>query len=125
MKQNDFKSGLPGVMYGDYYGGEEELPPIVKFATTCCAMCILSIKNFHTKEEIQDVIKSIKKKSLSRKWNPADRSGGERNIMVVTTPGEDKLEQNLIDLNFQCINKTMKRRVGYPGGELKTYLLTF
>lgn len=99
--------------------------PIIDFGTTCCAMSILSAKDYHTFDELQKAIAGLKKQSLSQKWRVEDRSGGERNIMCIISPGEENLEANLVKLGFKLLTKEMPRRKGYPPGLLKMYLLSF
>lgn len=99
--------------------------PIHFYHTTCCAMLIASIKEYHTYDEIKASLDEIKANSDSRNWHPNDRSGGERNVLCITSPGEDGLEKKLIKLGFKCLNKSMARRYGYPPGLLKMFLLTW
>jgi hypothetical protein len=123
MQSLYFKPSFTGVAYGET--NNEERHPILKFGNTCCSLCTLSIKNYHTMAEIKEVIDSIKEISLSQPWHPNNRQGGERNIQVVCSPGEEELEKNLKKLKFKLIHNQMPRRIGYPGGRLKLYLLTF
>lgn len=112
------------IIFGNPY--DEELSPIIKFPTTCCSLAILSIKNYHTFVEIQEVIDYIKNDSLKKKWHISDRTGGEMNIQVICSPGEEKLEDNLKKLGFRCLSDKLKRRPGYPApNQLKLFLLTF
>lgn len=101
----------------------EKSVPIHKFATTCCALGILSVQNSHSLQEISAVIEATKEHSNSKNWSPIDRSGGEQNLMCIVSPGEDDLEANLKNLGFVCISSNMRRRKGYPPGKLKMYLL--
>lgn len=104
--------------------GENECPPYCH-ATTCCSLLIMSLKNYHPVKEIKDFINWIRKDSNSRQFVPADRTAGEQNIMVITTPQEQELENKLIQCGFVCVGNKLKRRLGYPGGNLKMFLLTF
>lgn len=125
MKETRFAPNhLPAIAYGDIEN--EHVAPILRFSTTCCACAFLSLKNYHTLEDIREVIDSIKKDSNSRKFSPAKRDGGEQSLLCVISPGEDLLEINLKKLNFVLISDKMKRRRGYPDPNwLKLYLLTF
>lgn len=106
-------------------GYGEEIPPIVFFQTTCCAMGIMSANNYHSVDEIQESINWIVKDSNSRKYSPAERDGGERNILMICTPNEKILEDNIIKVGFKLLNDNLKRRLGYPAGNLKLYMYSF
>lgn len=100
-----------------------EVFEIGKIATSCCALCQLSIQNFHTKEEIKEQLDLLKRQAYVKEWKPKDgKYYGQRACFVIISPGEDKLEQNLIELKFQHVF-TFPRRYGYPEGELKMYII--
>lgn len=104
---------------------EYELEPIRFYPTTCCSMLIASMKNYHSYEEISYSLNRIHKRSDSHSWKPEDRSGGERNVLCMISPGEDMLEANLIKLGFKNVADDVPRRIGYPEGTLKMYLLSW
>lgn len=106
-------------------GFGDEFEPIVGFSTTCCALLILSIKEYHSLEQIKSVIDWVKRDSNSKNWTPDNRMGGERNFQVVISPGENELRKNLIKLGFHKMASNLPRRRGYPGGTLEFYLLSF
>lgn len=87
-------SFLPVKVFVDL-DARQDYPPIIGFATTCCALMILSIKNIHSKFEIETVIDWIKKDSYKQNWHPDNRQGGEKSLMCIVSPGEDSLELNL------------------------------
>lgn len=95
------------------------------FQTTCCASGIMSVDNIHTYEQIDFAIQQIKSHANSKSFSSAERDGGERNILVFTTPNEGKLEKVLISLKFKLVASDLKRRRGYPSGNLKLYILTY
>ncbi len=98
---------------------------IVKISTSCCALCQLSIGNGHTLKEISREVRELKKQAYEREWKPAHgKMYGQRACFVIVSPGEDKLEENLLKLKFTHIS-TFPRRYGYPEGELKMYILSF
>mgnify|MGYP000160790384 CR=1 FL=1 len=95
----------------------------VFFHTTCCAMGILSANNATPFKDLKDDLERIKTRSLSRQWKTSDRSGGERSFLCVTTPNEKELEQNLVKLGFEMLADDLNRRVGYPDGKLKLWIV--
>lgn len=103
----------------------EDNAPIVKFGTTCCAMGILSAKDYHSYAELSNAIKAIKQDSTTRWFTPDNRDGGERTLLCVASPGEHNLEKNLKKLKFQLMSNKLNRRVGYPAGQLKLYMYSF
>ena len=109
-------------LWFDFPNSSEEYPGIVKNPNTCCSLCTLSIKEYHTIDEIKEVIDYIKKDSNSKKFKPDNRDGGEKCLNCVVSPGEDDLRTNLINLNFTKI-WTFPRRNGYPIGELELWAL--
>lgn len=117
-----FRFSFNGVMFGRET--EEYTPPYVH-GTTCCALCILSAKNYHSFREIKKSIDAIHKHSNSQNFETNNRVGGERSIMCIVSPGEYMLEKNLIHLGFKCVAQNLPRRKGYPKGTLKMYLLSF
>lgn len=125
MNINRFKWTHNALCFGDF-DEESDIVPIMGHGSTCCSLFTLTIKNYHTLEEIKNAVNFIKKNSNSRKFSPADREFGERNIQVICSPGEEKLENNLKKLSFQCLTDKMTRRKGYPApNKLKLYMLSF
>lgn len=102
-----------------------DIAPIYCHGTTCCALTLMSVQNYHTVKEIKAAIDHIRKDSLSRKFTPAEREFGERNIMVITTPSETKLEAKLLEAGFTLLKEGLPRRNGYPPGTLKIFLYSF
>lgn len=94
---------------------------IEKWQTTCCAMGILSAKDFSTEEELDFHLNKTKKEALED-WHPADRRSGETMLLCVTVADkEPRLEALLKKKGFKVIT-TFKRRTGYPAiGNLKLW----
>lgn len=92
-----------------------------KFASTCCAMAIYSMTNNTSIEEIQYIIERQRKESEIF-WDTSSRASGEMNLVVITTPTEIQLEENLKSCGFVCIKDNLKRRHGYPAGNLKMWM---
>ena len=125
MKINKFKWPQNAIAFGDI-DEESEFMPVMGHGSTCCSLFTLTLKNYHSYDEIKAAIDYIKKDSDSSFFSPKDRNFGERNIQVVCSPGEEKLESNLKKLSFSCVSDTMTRRKGYPKpNKLKLYLLSF
>ena len=119
------KCPLPVKIFNETGYGQDS-QPIITFSTTCCSLLIASIKDYHSLKETKDTIDYIKKESNSKNFNPQERGSGERNIMVICSPGEHNLEKNLKKLSFKLVSDSLKRRQGYPKPDkLKMYLLTF
>lgn len=107
----------------DSHPYDEELMPVMFFSTTCCAAGILSGRDNHTFEELNDSIHHIKQTSYGRKWKPSDRTGGEKCVLAVCCPFEDNFRTNLIKLKFSKI-WAFDRREGYPvAGKLELWAL--
>lgn len=98
---------------------------ITKNATSCCALTILSIDDYETQWDIRKFVENLKNEAFKKDWKKAQIAGGQRNIMVVCTPAEQRLQQNLTDLGFKLLTDSMTRRNGYPEGSLRLYMLTF
>lgn len=98
------------------------IPPVIQFATTCCAFSVISAQNCHSVEQLGDVLQTLRKDSDKKNWKPEDRTGGERTFAVFTTPQEAGLEANLIEVGFRCVASNLPRRKGYPPGKLKMFL---
>lgn len=92
---------------------------IEKFPTDCCALCQLSLNDFHTKEEIKRALNRLSKESRSRSWAFTGKAYGQKAVFVITTPDENILANNLKELGFKPVFE-FERREGYP----KTGLLT-
>lgn len=104
---------------------EQEKLPMAFYATTCCAMMIASLKDYHSLAEIKGRVEHFKREAYSRSWAGEDNRAGQRNMLVIVSPGEVNLERNLIALKFQLLTDKMPRRVGYPKGTLKMYMLSW
>lgn len=102
-----------------------ERQPIRFHHTTCCSLLIASMKNYHTHEEISDFLNKTKTSADSGSWYESGMEGGERNVLCMISPGENELETNLIKLGFKNIANDVPRRMGYPEGTLKMYLLSW
>jgi hypothetical protein len=96
---------------------------IQKHQTACCALCQLTASNEDSLEALDEAINKIKK-SANKLWAPADRSGGERCIFVITTTEEPLLRNNLRTLGF-FPRESFPRRNGYKSGLLTMWTLTF
>lgn len=93
-----------------------------KITTGCCALCQIDKVNDETTiEELQRVLKRLKKEKLENKEVGITTGNGQTSVFVIVSPGEDVLERNLQILRFVHIH-TFERRVGYPEGLLKMYI---
>ena len=99
--------------------------PIYKYATTCCSLTIISAQDYHTREELEEFVQYQKNEAFSRSWLLTDNTQGQRNIICIISPGEDNLEETLKNLDFKLLTDDMPRRLGYPPGLLKMYMLSF
>jgi len=93
-----------------------------KTPTSCCALCQISnVDNNTTKEELEAQL-VILKEEASETYIPGDNSKkGQTSVFVVTSPGEDKLEELLQELHFSPVH-TFDRRKGYKPGELTIFI---
>jgi len=106
-------------------GYGEHIQPILFFPSTCCAMGMLSAKDYHTYEEVKKCVDFLIKDSDKEYHNPGERNWGEKTIQCIISPGEKSLEKSLRKIGFQLVSSGLKRRKGYPEGQLKLYLLSF
>jgi len=98
---------------------------ITKNSTPCCALNILSINNEEKLDNIKNTVEKFKETAFSKDWKKSMVQGGQRNIMVICSPGETNLEENLRTLGFNLLTDKMPRRNGYPEGLLKLFMLSF
>jgi hypothetical protein len=94
-------------------------------STICCALNIMSATNNSTIEELQYQIDFNKKFHFNEKnksFINVAKGYGARILTCVVSPGEKKLENNLIFLGFQ-LAFSFDRRKGYPKGKNKFYIL--
>lgn len=94
-----------------------------KYQTPCCALCQITAGNKDSKQTLSHMIEKLKEEA-KEVWNTGDRRSGERAAYVIVSPGEDKLEDNLIELGFNMVT-VFPRRNGYPDGILKMYILNW
>jgi len=104
---------------------QEEHKPMAFYGTTCCALIIASLQDYHTFEEIRGQIHHFRKEAYRKNWFGKPNGSGQRSMMVIVSPGEDNLESNLKRLGFQLLTDKMPRRNGYPKGALKMYMLSW
>lgn len=93
------------------------------FHTTCCALGIMSANDETPFNVLKERLQRLKEESLGQEWENIDRSGGERSFLCITTPREKELEKNLEKLGFEVIANDLNRRVGYPAGQLKLWII--
>jgi hypothetical protein len=98
-------------------------PNIKRFGTDCCALGQLSLQDDTPKEAILDALGQIEGESTER-WYGKSKDGGDRAIFVITTPAEQNLVRNLVEIGFQKIAE-FPRRVGYPEGMLTMWLISW
>lgn len=115
-----------GKVFNEHLYDEQVSPPYYH-GSTCCAIGILSLSSNHSIQEIKEILAHIKQDSLTKRFSPAERLFGERNIItIVVSPKENILEQNLIKVGYRCIAENLPRRNGYPkDANLKMYLYSF
>ena len=106
-------------------GYGEDYPPILFFPSSCCAMGLMSAKDYHTYDDIKKCVDFLIKDSDNQNHKPSERNWGEKTIQCVISPGEENLEKSLQKVGFRLISSGLKRRKGYPVGQLKLYLLSF
>jgi hypothetical protein len=96
---------------------------MVKTTTDCCALCQLSrVNNTTTKQSIAYKLKQLKKEKDANKEVGITTGNGQTAVFIIVSPGEDILENNLIELGFE-LKHFFERRVGYPQtGLLKMYI---
>lgn len=91
----------------------------IKYDTTCCAMMIVSAKNDTSLVELIYILERARAE-MGLRWSPKSRCSGETYIQIVTSPGENELEEKLKQLNFSLLTM-FSRRNGYPEGKLKLW----
>lgn len=96
---------------------------VQKHQMNCCALCHMTCNDNDSIKDIEALIKKTQEES-KQTWTPEDRRSGERAIMVITTPNEKKLVDNLRHLHFSNISN-INRRNGYPEGRLKVWILSW
>ena len=112
-------------MLENYFPYKVKEQKIVKTRTDCCAFGQLSRMNNLTSEEQLDRVLAEQRLGMLRNNEVGVSHGhGQTSFFTVISPGEDKLEALLIKKGFKYVN-TFKRRVGYPDGMLKMYIINF
>lgn len=93
--------------------------------TACCSLCVLSQVNNDTPiADLRELIAFKRKQADQQVWyrKTTRIEGGQRAMIVICSPGEDRLAANLETLGF-TVARTFKRRTGYPAGLLRMYML--
>lgn len=92
-----------------------------KTITNCCALCQISVVNNMT--PLEDLKQQIKKLTNESQETSIinENNKGQTSVFVITSPGEEILEDNLYSLGFK-VKHTFNRRKGYPKGELKMFI---
>lgn len=95
-----------------------------KVQTGCCALAHLDKLNNNTDiRDIQSAIRVLKKQKEENTEVGITTGNGQTAIFSIVSPGEDILENNLIECGFKEIHQ-FERRKGYPSlGNLKMYIL--
>lgn len=96
---------------------------MIKIRTQCCALCQLAqVGDYTPKEELEEKLEQLKEEKARNTEVGISTGNGQTAVFIIVSPGEDILEQNLLELGFE--NKHLfERRVGYPKeGDLKMYI---
>lgn len=94
-----------------------------KLTTGCCALCQIDQVNNETKIEAVDFALSLLKRQKDENTEVGITTGtGQTATFTIVSPGEDILENNLIELGYTKVWEFERRR-GYPKeGNLKLYI---
>lgn len=94
-----------------------------KLTTGCCALCQIDQVNNETKIEAMDFALSLLKRQRDENTEVGITTGnGQTATFTIVSPGEDILENNLIELGYTKVWEFERRR-GYPKeGNLKLYI---
>lgn len=94
-----------------------------KLTTGCCALCQIDQVNNETKIEELDFALSLLKRQKDENTEVGFTTGkGQTATFTIVSPGEDILENNLIELGYTKVWEFERRR-GYPKeGNLKLYI---
>jgi hypothetical protein len=98
---------------------------ITKTRTDCCALCQLSRVNNNTPiDAIEDKLEQLRVQMEANVEVGVTTGRGQTAVFTIISPGEDILEENLIQLGFNEIAHFPRRR-GYPDiGVLKMMFKT-
>ncbi len=102
---------------------------ILKTNTDCCALCQISqINNETSKDYIASVLDDLKLEKEANIEVGYTTGNGQTAVFAIVSPGEDILENNLIELGFE-FKHSFERRKGYNEranplfrGDLKMYI---
>lgn len=94
-----------------------------KITTGCCALCQLDKLNNKTSEkDIKNVLDNLKIEMEANTEVGITTGNGQTATFTIVSPGEDILENNLINLGYVHVH-SFSRRKGYPElGDLKLYI---
>lgn len=93
-----------------------------KSITQCCALSQISAGNHTPKASIARIL-WVAQRQKKYNWYGTPHGNGEKAFICIVVPGENVLEQNLIELGFKDIAQ-FERRSGYPEiGNLKMYFI--
>ena len=97
---------------------------MIKTPTACCALCQLSgVSNRTTKRQFQRQFDKLIKERDANTEVGTSTGNGQTCVFVIVSPGEEKLEDLLIELEF-TLSHEFPRRVGYKSGRLAMYIKT-
>lgn len=94
-----------------------------KITTGCCALCQLDQVSNHTSiTEFEWALEVLKRQKEENTEVGITTGNGQTATFTIVSPGEDKLEANLIKLGYTHV-WTFERRKGYPAtGDNKLYI---
>lgn len=95
-----------------------------KVATKCCALAHLRANDSDSIKSIRQVIDTMKVEANTYYEEGSAPGNGQRACFAIVSPGEYNLEHNLLSLGFKQTYE-FDRRVGYPAGTLKMYMLNW
>lgn len=94
-----------------------------KVTTGCCALCqIDQVSNDTPILSLEWSLEVLRRQKEANTEVGITTGNGQTATFTIVSPGEDILEQNLIDLGYTHV-WTFERRKGYPNkGDLKMYI---
>lgn len=94
-----------------------------KVTTGCCALCQIDQVSNHTPiSDLDHALNVLKGQKEDNVEVGISTGNGQTSTFTIVSPGEDKLEANLIELGYTKVWE-FERRKGYPKeGNLKLYI---
>jgi hypothetical protein len=94
------------------------------FDTPCCALAYLSASNETPKKDLEQMIADLKVRAMDHYQPDVYKAGGQRAVVITTSPAEVVLAGNLMDLGFRILT-CFPRRNGYPEGSVTMWFLSW